>query len=69
MLQGVLEAFHWVQRELQMGEAVWLTAAAVANIYLRFLPPPHRPQHVLSPRTSLLLTQHIGLLFCGAQPI
>lgn len=45
MLQGVLEAFHWVQRELQMGEAVWLTAAAVANIYLRFLPP----QHVLGP--------------------
>lgn len=65
MLQGVLEAFHWVQRELQMGEAVWLTAAAVANIYLRFLPP----QHVLGPRTSLLLNQHMGLLFCGAQPI
>lgn len=47
-----------------MGEAVWLTAATVANIYLRFSPPP--PQHVLGPRTSLLLTQHIGLLFCGA---
>lgn len=39
MLQGMLEVFHWVQRELQMGEAVWLTAAAIANIYLRFLPP------------------------------